>query len=71
MRILYLDNALKNNNNLYKAICLANCFVNKYAINCRYPGVLENEIEKNCPEIFKKELRVPEFYIKIIKSYVK
>ena len=69
MRILYIENALKNHD-IRKAVCLANCFVNKYAINCKYPGVLEKEIEKNCPTIFKNELRVPDFYLKIIKSYI-
>ena len=28
------------------------------------------EVEKNCPEVFKKELRVPEFYMNIIKSKI-
>ena len=31
VRILYIENALKNHD-IRKAVCLANCFVNKYAI---------------------------------------
>jgi len=39
-----------------------------YTIKCNYSKDLINEIEKNCPDMFKHELRIPEFYINIIKN---
>jgi hypothetical protein len=47
---------------------LANCFVNSNILKCNYNKVLNKEIEKNCPDIFKHELRIPEFYLNIVKS---
>jgi hypothetical protein len=41
-----------------------------YTLKCNYSKVLTNEIEKNCPDFFKKELRVPEFYLNMIKSKI-
>lgn len=46
---------------------LANCFVNSNIFKCSYNKVLNKEIEKNCPNIFKDELRIPDFYLNIVK----
>ena len=49
---------------------LANCFLNMYTLKCGYCKELVDEIDKNCPDMFRKELRVPEFYMNIIKSKI-
>ncbi len=36
-----------------------------------YTQELEIDIEKSCPSIFKNELRVPNFYLNIVKSKLK
>ena len=41
-----------------------------YTLKCGYEEILNKEVEKNCPSIFKKELRVPEFYLDIVKSKI-
>ena len=41
-----------------------------YTLKSIYSKELMEEVEKNCPEVFKKELRVPEFYMNIIKSKI-
>ena len=64
-----MEHALKTHD-LTRAVVLANCFVNKHTIKCGYAPVLEKEIEKNCPEMFKNELRIPEFYMNIVKTKV-
>jgi hypothetical protein len=56
---------------LSRAVVLANCFVNKHTMKSVYGPELENEIEKNCPDMFKNGLRVPEFYMDIIKQKIK
>ena len=50
---------------------LSNCFLNRYSIKSKYDYNLECEIDKYCPVLFKNEIRVPEFYMNIIKSKVK
>ena len=65
-----MEHALKTNE-LTRALVLANCFVNKYTLQCGYAKELECEIEKNCPKMFKNEIRVPNFYIDIIKDKIK
>ena len=49
---------------------LANCFVNKNTIGSGYEPELEREIEEHCPDMFKNALRIPEFYMNIVKSKV-
>ncbi len=41
-----------------------------YTIKSRYSDLLNKEVEKNCPEIFRHELRIPEFYIDAVKSKI-
>lgn len=53
---------------LSKAYVLANCFLNLNTIKCKYHNLLNLEIENNCPDIFKKELRIPEFYLELVKK---
>lgn len=55
---------------LSRAITLSNCFINIYTIKCKYSDELVKEIEKNCPTMFKNELRIPDFYLNIIKGKV-
>ena len=64
-----MENALKNND-ITRTIVLANCFVNMYTIKSTYSKELMHEIEKNCPNIFKCELRVQEFYMDLIKNKI-
>ena len=40
-------------------------------LKCGYGEILNKEVEKNCPNIFKKELRVPDFYESIVKLKLK
>lgn len=69
MRLLYMENAIKYME-IARALILANCFVNQQVIGCGYQEELENEIKKNCPDNFKKEIRIPEFFMNIVKSKV-
>mgnify|MGYP003341220882 CR=1 FL=1 len=39
-----------------------------YTLKCGYGEVLNNEVEKYCPDMFRNELRVPDFYLNIVKS---
>ena len=39
-----------------------------YTIKCNYDKVLCKEVEKYYPEIFKSELRVPDFYLNIVNK---
>jgi hypothetical protein len=39
-----------------------------YTLKCGYSEVLNKEVEKNCPNMFRNELRVPDFYLNIVKS---
>jgi hypothetical protein len=64
-----MEHALKTVE-LSKAVVLANCFVNKNTIGSGYEPELEREIEEHCPDMFKNGLRIPEFYMNIIKSKV-
>lgn len=64
-----MEHALKTND-LKRAVVLANCFVNKHTIQSGYEPELEKEIEMNCPDMFKDGLRIPEFYMNIIKTKV-
>lgn len=41
-----------------------------YTIKSRYSDILNKEVEKNCPEMFRHELRIPDFYINIVKSKI-
>lgn len=68
-RLIYIEHALKTHD-LTRAVVLANCFVNKHTIQSGYAPELEKEIESNCPEMFKNGLRIPEFYMNIIKTKV-
>jgi len=47
---------------------LANCFVNRYEFNSTYSDELEIKIDKYIPEIFKKEIKIPLYYINLIKE---
>lgn len=69
VRFLYIDFAIKKVG-LQEAVVLANCFLNMYTIKSVYSEELNKKIVNNCPEIFKKELRVPDFYINIVKSKI-
>ena len=69
VRLIYIENAVKKNG-LSRAVVLANCFLNMYTLKSGYCKELVDEINKNCPVMFKKELRVPEFYMNIIKSKI-
>ena len=53
-----------------KAVVLANCFINMYTLKCKYSNELMHEIEINCPDMFKSELRVPEFYLNLIQNKI-
>lgn len=64
---MYIENAQKILG-FDRAIVLANCFLNIHTIKSKYNNELLREIDKYCPGIFKKELRVPEFYINTIKN---
>jgi hypothetical protein len=64
-----MEHALKTHD-LTRAVVLANCFVNKHTIQSGYAPELEKEIESNCPDMFKNGLRIPEFYMNIIKTKV-
>lgn len=64
-----MEHALKTVE-LSKAVVLANCFVNKNTIGSGYEPELEKEIEEYCPDMFKNGLRIPEFYMNIVKSKV-
>jgi len=55
---------------LSRAVVLANCFLNMYTLKCGYSEVLNKEVEKYCPNIFRNELRVPDFYLTIVKSKI-
>lgn len=70
VRLIYLEHAIKFNS-LEKSIMLSNCFLNRYSIKSKYDYKLECEIDKYCPVLFKNEIRVPEFYMNMIKSKVK
>ena len=39
-----------------------------YTLKCNYSEVLSKDIEMHCPNMFKSELRVPNFYLNIVKS---
>ena len=64
-----MEHALKTVE-LSKAVVLANCFVNKNTIGSGDEPELEREIEEHCPDMFKNGLRIPEFYMNIVKSKV-
>lgn len=64
-----MEHALKTHD-LTRALILANCFVNKHTIQSVYELELEKEIQSNCPAMFKNGLRIPEFYINIIKTKI-
>ena len=62
MRLIYLEHALKTND-IKKSILLANCFVNINVLKCEYNNELIKSVNDNCPNIFKNELRIPQFYM--------
>lgn len=64
---MYIENAQKILG-FNRAIVLANCFLNMHIIKSKYNNELLKEIDKYCPNIFKKELRVPEFYMDTVKT---
>ena len=41
-----------------------------HTLKCGYDEVFNKEIEKHSPEMFKNELRVPDFYLNIVKSKI-
>lgn len=49
---------------------LANCFLNMYTLKSGYGEVLNKEVEKYCPDMFRSELRVPNFYLDTVKSKI-
>ena len=69
-RFIYIEHAIKKVG-LSRAILLANCFINMYTIKCGYGDFLNKEVEKYCPEIFKKELKIPDFYLNTVKLKLK
>lgn len=69
VRFIYIEHAIKKVG-LSQAIMLSNCFLNMYTLKSGYSEVLIKEVEKYCPDIFKSELRVPEFYLNIVKSKI-
>ena len=67
---MYIENANKKLE-FNRAFVLASCFLNMHTINSKYDEKLLKEIDEYCPEIFKKALRVPQFYMDAVKSKVK
>ena len=65
-RFIYIESASKKVG-LSRAVVLSNCFLNMYTLKCSYGDVLNKEVEKYCPEMFSSEIRVPDFYINIVK----
>ena len=65
-----MQNALKNNNDIEKSLVLANCFINMNVFKSAYGKEAEYDVNKNCPEIFKKRLEVPEYLMKVIKEKI-
>ena len=49
---------------------MANSYLNMHTLKCGYDEVFNKEIEKHSPEMFKNELRVPDFYLNIVKSKI-
>jgi hypothetical protein len=66
-----MENAIKNKIKIEQAEVLACCFLNKNTIDSVYGYDTENEINKNCPEMFKNDIKVPSFYMDLVKSKVK
>lgn len=69
MRFIYIEHAIKKVG-LSRAVVLANCFLNMYTLKCGYGEVLNKEVEKYCPDMFRNELRVPDFYLTVVKSKI-
>ena len=69
MRFIYIEHAIKKVG-LSRAVVLANCFLNMYRLKCNYCEVLNKEVEKYCPDMFRSELRVPDFYLTVVKSKI-
>jgi hypothetical protein len=69
VRFIYIEHAIKNVG-LSRAVVLANCFLNMYTLKCGYGEVLNKEVEKYCPDMFRSELRVPDFYLTVVKSKI-
>lgn len=67
---MYLEHALKYNN-LNRAIVLSNCFMNRMTIGSGYKSDVEKDVDKYCPNVFNNGIRIPEFYLNIIKSKIK
>jgi len=68
--LLYLQNAMKENS-FTKSLMLANSFINRFKYGCKYSHSLEENINNNCPKLFEKEMRVPEFYLQSITTIIK
>lgn len=66
---MYLEHAIKNNS-LEKAIKLSNCFVNMYTINSVYNENIKKDIIENCPMVFKNGIRIPDYYMILVKKIV-
>jgi len=64
-----MEHALKTVG-LSKAVVLACCYINKNIIGSVYEPGLEREIEEHCPDMFKNGLRIPDFYMNIVKLKV-
>ena len=69
VRFIYIEHAIKKVG-LSRAVVLANCFLNMYTLKSGYGEVLNKEIEKCCPYMFRSELRVPDFYLYTVKSKI-
>ena len=69
MRFIYIEHAIKKVG-LSHAVVLANCFLNMYTLKCGYGEVLNKKVEKYCPDMFRSELRVPDFYLTVVKSKI-
>ena len=66
---MYIEHAVKNNT-LEKSIKLANCFVNMHTMNSVYNENTKKDIIENCPVIFKNGLRIPDYYMILVKNLI-
>ena len=68
-RLIYIEHAIKNNT-IEKSVKLANCFVNMYTINSVYNENTKKEIIENCPTLFKNGIRIPDYYMILVKELI-
>lgn len=76
IRIKYIEDSYKKVG-IKRAIVLGYCFANKVWIGSKYSTILESDIIKYMPQIFKDckngnySEQLSEFYLKIIKNKIK